>query len=113
MPGFFHSRCSPDQNIFWQSVVQNVSPTMSWDQSWRFKMSYLRRCMYTSIRTPSPMYRYWLPQYRLNRLFNFLLHRALPQLPLPTMKMSAQVLNYQGNSLSLLQGLLGIRRHSW
>jgi hypothetical protein len=43
-----------------------------------------------------------MTQYVLKHFFYLFLHGALPLLPLPTMKMSAQVLNYQGDSIRRL-----------
>jgi hypothetical protein len=55
----------------------------------------------SAISPASAMYGYMMSENLRDRCFNFFLDCAVMLLSLPAMKVSTQVLNYQGYSLSL------------
>jgi hypothetical protein len=74
---------------------------MGGDHSSDIEVSDLSRRMDPGIGSTRRMNHDRMTDDVLNRFFQHFLNGSLIGLPLPTMKMSAQVLNYQGNSLSL------------
>jgi hypothetical protein len=62
-------------------------------------MSHLGGGVNSSIGSTGAVQRHGMIENTRKYVFDFLLYRAIALLPLPPMKMSAQVLNYQGDSL--------------
>jgi hypothetical protein len=74
---------------------------VGWNFGWGIKMNHLGGGMNASVSSARGMDTHRVSQDLFQSSFNLLLDCAMLGLPLPSMKVSAQVLNYQGNSLSL------------